>query len=422
MTDDDHPPGMQFDPRDWENDLDNVVLLKGRSKGERRSKEPPSVVATPFVWRESAKIPRRRWLYGRHLIRKYVSCTVAPGAAGKSSLIIGDALAMATGRDLLGIGVYEGPHRTWLWNLEDPAEELERRIHAACIHYGIDPEHVGDRLYLDSGRDQELCIAGIEDGGVTVYEPVVEALIGELTHRRIDVLSVDPFVSSHNLPENDNKAIDAAVKAWGRVAEAADCAIELVHHLRKLGPDTEATAEMARGAVALTAAARSVRVLNRMTKDEAEKAGLKTHRQHFRIGHDKENLAPASATADWFEITGVSLPNGGDFEGFPLPGDNVGVVVPWKWPSPLDDLTVHDLYRVQQAIHGQGYRKDSQSKEWAGYAVADTLEIDIDDPATKERVKALLKIWIDNDALKVVETVDKHRKKRCVVDVGEWAT
>lgn len=54
-----------------------------------------------FIWRDPATIPRRQWPYGRHHIRKFVSATFAPGGVGKSSLVMGEAQAMASGKPLL---------------------------------------------------------------------------------------------------------------------------------------------------------------------------------------------------------------------------------------------------------------------------------------------------------------------------------
>ena len=51
---------------------------------------------TPFQWIDPASIPPRPWLYGRHLIRKQVSVTVAAGGTGKSSLTIAEAVAMTS--------------------------------------------------------------------------------------------------------------------------------------------------------------------------------------------------------------------------------------------------------------------------------------------------------------------------------------
>ena len=52
-----------------------------------------------------------------------------------------------------------------------------------------------------------------------IVRPVVDALVAEIIDKQIDVMAIDPFVSCHELPENDNTAQDMAVKEWGRVAE-----------------------------------------------------------------------------------------------------------------------------------------------------------------------------------------------------------
>lgn len=373
------------------------------------------IKATPFVWRDPANIPRREWLHGRHLIRRYVSVTVAAGGVGKTALTVADALEMTTGRALTSEpdrrALSRAPLRVWLWNLEDPRDELERRVTAAMLHYVIAPEEVGGRLYLDSGRDQPLCIVTESRDGLTIQAPVVEALVGVLTERKIDALVVDPFVSSHAVNENDNGAIDSVAKTWGRVAERANCAIELVHHLRKLG-DQEATAEHARGAVALIGAARSVRVLNRMTAAEGERAGVENYRLHFRADIGKSNLGPPPDKARWHKLVGVDLPN----------GDNVGVVTAWQWPDPLAGVEVADLLAVQKALDGQERAENVQANDWAGHVVAEALGVDAADPVQKARIKSLLRVWVKNGALAVRRVVDpKKGRERPVIEVGAWA-
>src|SRR5262249_21140314 len=98
---------------------------------------PTLFTPTPFVWRHPAVIPRRPFLYGRHLIRGFLSRTVARAGTGKTSLTIADAVAMASGRNLVGAAP-AGPLNVWIINLEDPLEEADRRIHATLAHYGID--------------------------------------------------------------------------------------------------------------------------------------------------------------------------------------------------------------------------------------------------------------------------------------------
>lgn len=383
--------------------------------------DAPRIRATPFRWRDPTDIPRRPWLYGVHLLRGFVSLTVAPGAVGKTSLLVGDALSMATGRPLLGTHVHAGgPYRVWLWNLEDPADELERRIAAGCLYHGIGPEAIGDRLFLDSGRDQGLCIAEAGRDGLTIRRPVVDALVSELRARKIDLLVVDPFVSSHQVPENDNGAIDAVAKTWADVAHRAGCAIELVHHLRKLN-GTEATADHARGAVALVAAARSCRVLNRMTPEEGEAAGVDNPRGYFRAIDDKANLAPPAGKSDWFRLESVPLGNGTWLGPVRLDGDTVGVVVPWQWPDPMADQPADALRRVQEAVDGKNYRRNVQAADWVGHAVGEVLGLDPENPADKTAIKGMLAIWIKEGALEVVEIADGNRRPRPCIAVGKWA-
>src|SRR5690349_16778256 len=85
-----------------------------------------AIAATPFSSLDASTIPPRRFVYGRHLIRQFVSTTFAPGGVGKSSLGFAEALAMASGRPLLGVEP-AGRLRVWIWNGEDPFEELQRR-------------------------------------------------------------------------------------------------------------------------------------------------------------------------------------------------------------------------------------------------------------------------------------------------------
>lgn len=407
---------MGTDFNDWAADMDDDEVLAALDDVPPHREAPPdtsepgeapTIRATPFVWRDPATLPRRAWLYGRHLARRYVSATVAAGGVGKSSLTLAEALAMVSGRDLFNVGLPE-PLRVWMFNLEDPREELDRRIAAAVIHHGIDPAVLDGRLYVDSGREQPLCLAEETPNGAKIVMPLAEALIAEITARKIDVVRIDPFVSSHAVNENDNRAIDLVVKEWARIADKANCAIELVHHTRKQMPGVEVNADSGRGAKALVDASRSTRVLARMTGEEGERAGVENHRLFFRMSEDKQNLAPPSENAVWAKLVNVHLPN----------GDDVGVVVPWAWPDPFENITPDDLRAVRNAIAGKGYRKDVQAKNWAGRAIAEVLGLDADDKAEKNKIKALIKTWIKTGVLIVSEGKDLKGNIRPVIEIG----
>jgi RecA-family ATPase len=290
--------------------------------------------------------PAAQFVYGKHLIRKFLSTTAAPGGVGKSSLGFAEALAMTSGKPLLGITPSQRL-RVWLWNGEDPLEELQRRVMAAAQYYGLKREEIEGYLFINSGRLLPIIIAEQTRDGAKIAAPVVEAVTKTLLDNKIDVLVIDPFVASHRV--NDNNAIELVAKTWAQVADVTNCAVELIHHVRKTG-GAEVTVEDGRGASALLSAARSARVLNGMTKEEAGKAGIeaKRHRFFFRVDNGKANLAPPEATA-WFNLASESLAN----------GDRVGVVTNWKCARPVRR---HNRERPEGGPEGRTRRRTLAGK------------------------------------------------------------
>ena len=395
--------------------LDGEAPVVKLPMGEDRAQASKPIFATPYAWKDAATLRRRQWLYGYLLVRKFVSATVAPGAVGKTNLIIAETLAQVSGRNLLGV---QPPTklRVWLWNLEDPQEETERRIQASALHYGLSPDDIGDRLFVDSGRDQPLVIAtASRNGGALIVAPVVDSLVAEIIARKIDIIKIDPFVSSHKVPENDNGAQDTIVKEWGTVAERGNCAVHLIHHTRKSGGGNEITAEDARGGKALVDGSRVTRVLNRMTKDEATQAGVENHRLYFRTSNDKANLQPPADASDWFRLVSVNLGNG------PIgsPGDSVGVVTAWQWPDALAGITGAHFDRVAAVIRSDRWRENPQAGKWVGKAVAQALDLDPDNKADKAKINGMLKAWRAAGSLIAVEGKDHKRETRTFIEVKE---
>lgn len=406
----------------------NVANLADRlgrapSYGATEEIEPPvTIVATPYVWRDPSTIPLRPWVYGRQLLRGSVTLVVAPGATGKTALLGGTALALVTGRSLHDHQVWDRPQRVWLWNLEDSGEEVARLLQAAALHWRIGPDDIGDRLFVDSALDgAELKMAIENHQGFKICRPVVEALVEELKARAIDVLVIDPFVSSHGVNENDNGAIDAIAKEWARIAVRANCAIVLVHHSKKMAGG-EVNAESSRGASALVNAARSALVLNRMTTEEANRYGIEgeAHRRYFRVYDDKPNRAPPADSSNWYQLASVSLGNGDNGSD----GDSLPVVLPWSPPDAFEGVTADDLYRVHMAVDAGEWKESSQAKNWVGLAVADVLKLKADKDAKADRAKinGLLRVWYANKALVSVERRDTGRREtKSFIEVGVWA-
>jgi hypothetical protein len=387
-------------------------------EGGKQAGPPSAIVATPYKRVDPKSIPLRDWIYGTLLIRKFVTATVSPGGIGKSSLVTVEALAMTSGRGLLGIAP-KRRMKVWLWNLEDPQEETARKIEAAALHYGLSQDETDGYLFVNSGRDTPLVMAKTTKGGAVIVVPVVDALVEQCKANEIDVLTIDPFVSSHEVAENDNTFQDMIIKEWGRVAERANVAVHLVDHTRKMsGGETEITTESSRGAKAKTDGCRVVRVVNRMTEAQAVNAGIENPRIYFRTFNDKANLAPPADKSDWFKLESVDLGNAPSHLQF---GDSVGVVTTWEWPDALEGVNGPIVDRVFEEIKGGTWRESSQSPDWVGIAVARVLGLDVNKKTDKARIAGMVRTWRAAGSLVVVEGKDGKGKPRPFIEVAEHA-
>jgi hypothetical protein len=81
-----------------------------------------------------------------------------------------------------------------------------------------------------------------------------------------------------------------------------------------------------------------------------------------------------------------------------MEGDSIGVVTKWEMPSTFAGLPTDAIERVQAKIASGDWGHNPVSADWAGYAIADAL--DLDREKDRERCKLLLKTWIDSGQLK----------------------
>jgi hypothetical protein len=379
--------------------------------------------AAHYQWIEPTKIPIRTWLCRPHYIGGFVSLTVAPGGVGKSSLTMTEAIAMASGKPLLG-GKPAGPYRVFIVNLEDPMDELQRRAQAICLHFGVTQADLGDRLFVNSGRTQPMVLVTDEGRLAQVNNNLIAEIIATIEENKINVLIVDPLVAAHNVPENDNSKMDLVVRAFNRIAEETGCAVMLVHHLRKTGGE-RGTVDDGRGASSLLAAARSARVINTMTKEEAQGANIEEHQRrfYFRADLGKANLTPPAAVADWYRLVSVHLENGAgaDFG----EGDHVGVVTAFAYPKAEKlKFAPHDIRRILHLVASGGpWREDLRSRRepWIGEAIAKGMMLDAASPLVRRGIVRVVNDWLAVDLLARVQKRDASRTARYYIEVGPAA-
>jgi hypothetical protein len=360
--------------------------------------------ATPFKIRGLQAIPRREWLYGNSYGRKLLSAIGASGGTGKSMLTIAEDLSMASGIPFLGESLPKGALRVWHINSEDDKEELDRRFEAAIQHHGITEADLGDRLYY-TGNETRFVVAKQERDGMKIITPLVDAIKAEIRRLGIDVLTIDPFVSTHSVSENDNDKINAVACIWRDIAQECNCSVTLVHHMRKLGrsaqgqAQTSHTVDDARGASALVAATRSFRVINKMTEATATKLGLVDHWRYLHVTNGKANYSPPITAGKWFKLATVDASEH---------DTGVGVIEAWELPAiALASVSSIEVGKALDALQDGTARVDSRSSDWAGKRVA--AAIGCDDTA---KLKTLLGQWKAAGYLEVEKRLDDQRRPR----------
>lgn len=360
--------------------------------------------------RTGAEIPPRAWLYGTALVRRYITVMVAPGGVGKTAWSVAVGMSLAHGRGLIGDWVHEQAN-TLVCCLEDPEDEFDRRLAACMARHRLDPDSLDGSIFHMNGRDRRLTIAAIGEDGLSVTYPDKEALIEQCRDLEIGAIIVDPFVNSHELEENSNPHINAAARAWAEIAEAANCAVLLIHHTRKgaMAGDIDA----ARGASALIGAARAGFTLTAMSTDEAKEFGIpeEDRRRHVRLDDAKANLAPPSEKARWFRLDSVSLGNATTL--YPK-GDSVQAVVAWEAPSIWQDLTPQAINTALSSIAegiggGRRYTASRAGKgggeRWAGRVLTR------DHALNDEQAAKVIATWVRTGLLIEDSYIDPQTRK-----------
>jgi RecA-family ATPase len=371
---------------------------------------------TPYEMFDALTLPRREWIYGYDYIKKYISVTASAGGIGKTSAIIVEALAIATGKPLLGTAVKQ-QENVWIINLEDPISEMQMRTIAAMQHYGLTPDDIKGRLFMDGEDTMQLTLAAEGRDGLITNDDMLAHITRKVKQNNIGAVILDPFVSAHLVNENNNGSIQAVVAMLRKLARDTNSSVQLVHHIRKTNGD-DATIDSVRGAGSLIGAARAARVINRITPEDAIALGVDEHEALgiFRVDDGKANLAPPSDKAVYRRMQSVEIAN----------GEHIGVATEFKLPDLFDGVTTKNLYNVQRTIGkaeeaDNAYRANVQADNWVGKAVAEELNLDLGKPNQKAKAKAIIKQWVSSGSLQVVKLPNKRKggDTPCVI-VGEW--
>lgn len=312
------------------------------------------------------QIRRRPWLYGKWLMRGYMSVMVGTGGTGKSMASIHVALSIAANKGWAGQKIKD-PGGVWLWNNEDDAEELDRRIAGTAKHLGIDLTSIDGRFFVNSGVDdgsgstRKLIVAQAGEHNSVIATPDVPDLVKLIRELGIRLLIVDPFVSTHTLNENDNPQMEQVTFLFRQIAHQADCAVLLIHHTSKPGANTDLAGnqDILRGASSIAAGARVVLTVTQMTDTDAkvmmgEHYDEKVRERCIRIDTGKGNMSAPGKDTVVLQKVSVSLGNGSNTH-VEDDADEIGALEmadfsEYRWEAMAREQATHDALRELVAL------------------------------------------------------------------------
>jgi hypothetical protein len=341
--------------------------------------------------------PPRAWLLGNVFARRFISSLFAEGGTGKTAVRYAQYLSLVTGRPLTGEYVFQ-PCRVLVVSLEDDADELRRRIFAARLHHRIELSEVRGRLFLAAAGNKAGKLMTLDKKGHSQRGALADLLEAIIVKRKIDLISLDPFVKTHAVDENMNKQIDEVVGLLTELAIKHDIAVDIPHHTSK-GPADPGNASRGRGASSMKDAGRLIYTLTTMTAEEAQAFGVEEDQRRLLVRMDsaKVNITPPMAKAKWFRIVGVPLGNATEL--YPK-GDIVQTVEPWTPPDLWRDLSIDLLNRILTEIDkglpdGNRYTNAPKADDRAAWKVVANHA-----PAkTEGQAREVIKAWVKNGVL-----------------------
>ena len=413
----------RFRPRDERAVLDALVGLFGElPEGAVEEVKPDVEISTQgHVPRPLYEYEPRRWLLGNILIRQYVTVLAGSGGGGKTSLAIGWALSLASGKPVMGERVGK-PRRVLIWS-EDPPEELAKRVDAAMQIHGLTRADIEDRLIVVSIDELRITIARFSQELREVIAVDAAVLKKIIIANRLDVVMLDPIAELHELEENDNVQMAKLMGMVRSVARETKAAILLLHHASKASVDAgkRSSATATRGAGAIVNSARVSMVLNELTAKDAEEFGIPADERalYGELTRPKANMGPRTFGGDFIKVELVPFGNG-DADN---DEDVVAVSTVWK-PSPGSQVErVGDMVLAVQVLQSlPPHERRTKGASRADYPVAKALGLDLgyekvkadltkEESAARGRVIAVLSQLVGMGALEVVDFKDTGPSK-----------
>lgn len=264
-------------------------------------------------------IPKRPWMIQDLLLNGDVTTLSAVGAGGKTTMLLGVAVGLATGQEYIyGFknNRYGNPVKSIIHSAEDSLDELSRRIHGYCIENNINPNSIKHMIALSSGKNRRLTFAKMDKNGncVTGIEAINSIVELVNTDSNIGFIGLDPLSNLHECIENDSISMTYLMSVFNNLASATGCAVLLMHHTTK---SSDGSVFSTRGSSAIINSSRVALILNSLSKEECKEIGIPEEDvpKISYIAEGKSNMSEKKGIKRFYYMKSVEIGN----------GDSVGV-------------------------------------------------------------------------------------------------
>ena len=265
---------------------------------------------------DPATIPPRDFMlrdcFGNGLCQRgQLSVVGGHGGGGKSAMTLGQAIALASGKQF-GPWKPKQAYRVLIINAEDDEDEQVRRLDAALRSAdasGITREDLGDRLQILKCDDIKL-IGKDLDSKEILPTTFYAAINKHIRDNQIEYVIYDPLVEmSKGVNENDNGEMNTVVSLMRFVARTNCIHACTVHHFRKGAGASDSGS--VRGAGAITALGRINMNLEKLSEADAKEYGISEEDRHniLKLVVAKNNHGPTGST-HFFRIETYDNANG----------------------------------------------------------------------------------------------------------------
>jgi hypothetical protein len=288
-------------------------------------------------------------------------------------------------------------------------------IPAVLDHYRIDRSELKGWLFCTTPKLAKLAHMS---GKTRVVGPLEQQLRDAVARRKPDLISLDPFIKTHSLEENNSGDMDFVCDLLAKFAIEGGIAVDSPHHVHK-GTLTPGDADAGRGSSGIRDAARLIYTLAPMSEDEARMYGIAPDDSwsYVRLDSAKVNIAARSAKPTWFRLIGVPIGNG--TPEYPN-GDTIQVVKPWTPPDTWAGVSPVTLNAVLDEIDGglpsrRRFSADGGAKDRAAWPV-----VARHCPTKSEgQAREIIRTWLKTGVLYVADyddPVDRKPRKGLHVD------